>query len=69
MCFADAYHWFAEGFRNLFALDDIYLSAIDTAMLSAFLAAIAQCYHCYRLWKINHYTLPIFILVVLVCIL
>ncbi|KAJ7290343.1 hypothetical protein C8J57DRAFT_1275742, partial [Mycena rebaudengoi] len=62
-------HWFAEGFINLLALDNIYLSAIDTPMLSAFLATIAQCYYCYRLWKIHRYTLPICILVVLVCIL
>ncbi|KAJ7286429.1 hypothetical protein C8J57DRAFT_663778 [Mycena rebaudengoi] len=68
MCFADAYHWFAEGYGNLFYLDDIYLSAIDTPMLGAFLAAIAQCYYCYRLWTINRYTLPICILVVLLAL-
>ncbi|KAJ7270255.1 hypothetical protein C8J57DRAFT_1065764, partial [Mycena rebaudengoi] len=66
MCFADAYHWFAEGFGNLFYLDEIFLSAIDTPMFGAFLAAIAQCYYCYRLWTFNRSTLPICILVVLV---
>jgi hypothetical protein len=67
MCIADAFHWFAEGFGNLFTLDDIHLSAIDTPMLGACLAAIAQSYYCYRLWTINRKTLPICILVVLVC--
>jgi hypothetical protein len=68
MCFADSYHWFAAGFGNLSALDDIYLSAIDTPMIGSLLAAIAQCYYCYRLWRFSRYTLPICILAVLVCI-
>ncbi|KAJ7290349.1 hypothetical protein C8J57DRAFT_340559 [Mycena rebaudengoi] len=68
MCFADTYHWFAEGYGNLFYLDEIYLSAIDTPMFGAFLAAIAQCYYCYRLWTFNRYTLPICILVVLIAL-
>ncbi|KAJ7286422.1 hypothetical protein C8J57DRAFT_663598 [Mycena rebaudengoi] len=68
MCFADAYHWFAVGYGNLFYLDDIYLSAIDTPMLGAFLAAIAQCYYCYRIWTINRSTLPICIFVVLLAL-
>ncbi|KAJ7244958.1 hypothetical protein C8J57DRAFT_1680438 [Mycena rebaudengoi] len=68
MCIADAFHWFAEGFGNLFTLDDIHLSAIDTPMLGACLAAIAQSYYCYRLWTINRKTLPICILVVLIAL-
>ncbi|KAJ7286455.1 hypothetical protein C8J57DRAFT_664216 [Mycena rebaudengoi] len=68
MSFADAYHWFAEGFGNLLTLDDIHLSAIDTPMIGAFLAAIAQCYYCYRLWTINHKTLPICVLVVMLAL-
>ncbi|KAJ7286436.1 hypothetical protein C8J57DRAFT_1497095 [Mycena rebaudengoi] len=68
MYFADAYHWFCEGYGNLFFLDDIFLSAIDTPMIGSFLAAIAQCYYCYRLWTINRYTLPICIFVVLLAL-
>jgi hypothetical protein len=68
MSFADAYHWFAEGFGNLLVLDDIYLSGFDTPMLGSLLAATGQCYYCYRLWMLNRKTLPIGILVVLVCI-
>ncbi|KAJ7286449.1 hypothetical protein C8J57DRAFT_664097 [Mycena rebaudengoi] len=68
MSFADAYHWFAAGFGNLSALDDIYLSAIDTPMIGSLLAAIAQCYYCYRLWRFSRYTLPICILAVLIAL-
>ncbi|KAJ7241395.1 hypothetical protein C8J57DRAFT_1084993, partial [Mycena rebaudengoi] len=69
MNFIDVHHWFAAGYGNLFFLDDIYLSAIDQPMMGSFLAAIAQCFYCYRLWTLNRYTLPICIFVVLVCIL
>ncbi|KAJ7286446.1 hypothetical protein C8J57DRAFT_1708735 [Mycena rebaudengoi] len=68
MYFADVIHWFAVGYGNLFFLDDIYLSAIDTPMIGSFLAAIAQCYYCYRLWTINRHTLPICIFVVLLAL-
>ncbi|KAF7369678.1 hypothetical protein MVEN_00298900 [Mycena venus] len=68
MCFADSYHWFASGYGNLAALNDIWLSAFDTPMIGAFLAAIVQCFYCYRLWTLNKYTLPICILVVMAAI-
>ncbi|KAJ7259270.1 hypothetical protein C8J57DRAFT_498542 [Mycena rebaudengoi] len=68
MYFADVYHWFAAGFGNLFFLDDIYLSVIDTPMIGSVLGAIAQCYYCYRLWRINRCTLPICIFVVLLAL-
>ncbi|KAJ7286465.1 hypothetical protein C8J57DRAFT_664430 [Mycena rebaudengoi] len=68
MSFADAYHWFAKGFGNLLALDDIYLSAFDTPLLGSLLAATGQCYYCYRLWMLNRKTLPIGILVVLIAL-
>ncbi|KAJ7286481.1 hypothetical protein C8J57DRAFT_1216653 [Mycena rebaudengoi] len=68
MSFADAYHWFAEGFGNLLALDDIYLCAFDTPMLGSLLAASGQCYYCYRLWMLNRKTLPISILVGLIAL-
>ncbi|KAJ7286457.1 hypothetical protein C8J57DRAFT_664329, partial [Mycena rebaudengoi] len=68
MSFADAYHWFAEGFGNLLLLDDIYLSGFDTPMLGSLLAATGQCYYCYRLWMLNRKTLPIGILVVLIAL-
>ncbi|KAK7046319.1 hypothetical protein R3P38DRAFT_2507608, partial [Favolaschia claudopus] len=64
MCFADAYHWFASGYGNLLALNDIWLSGFDTPMLGAWLAAIVQCFYAYRLWTINKYTLPVVIIVV-----
>ncbi|KAK6984825.1 hypothetical protein R3P38DRAFT_339649 [Favolaschia claudopus] len=64
MCFADAYHWFASGYGNLLALNDVWLSGFDTPMLGAWLAAIVQCFYAYRLWTINKYTLPVVIIVV-----
>jgi len=68
MCVADAYHWFASGFENIAALNDIFLSGFDTPMIGAFLAAIVQCFYCYRLWTLNKYTLPICILIVMIAI-
>ncbi|KAJ7078541.1 hypothetical protein B0H15DRAFT_954439 [Mycena belliarum] len=64
MCFADSYHWFAAGYGNIASLNDIWLSAFDTRMIGAFLAAIVQCFYCYRLWKLNKYAIPVCIVVV-----
>ncbi|KAJ7451702.1 hypothetical protein FB451DRAFT_1566202, partial [Mycena latifolia] len=68
MSFADSYHWFAAGFGNLLAIDDIWLSAFDTPMIGAMLASIVQCFYCYRLWTLNKYTAPVCILVVLIAL-
>ncbi|KAJ7185129.1 hypothetical protein GGX14DRAFT_383702, partial [Mycena pura] len=66
MCVADAYHWFASGFESIAALNDTFLSGFDTPMIGALLAAIVQCFYCYRMWTLNKYTLPICILIVMV---
>ncbi|KAJ7644397.1 hypothetical protein FB45DRAFT_897793 [Roridomyces roridus] len=63
MCIADSWHWFASGYGNIIFLNDIWLSAFDTPMLGAFIAAIVQCFYCHRIWTLNKYTLPICILV------
>ncbi|KAJ7208988.1 hypothetical protein GGX14DRAFT_453747 [Mycena pura] len=68
MCFADAYHWFASGYGNIAALNDIWLSAFDTPMIGAFLAAIVQCFYSYRLWTLSKYTLPICIVIFMIAI-
>ncbi|KAJ7185094.1 hypothetical protein GGX14DRAFT_620512 [Mycena pura] len=66
MCVADAYHWFASGFENIAALNDTFLSGFDTPMIGGFLAAIVQCFYCYRLWTLSKYTLPICILIIMI---
>ncbi|THU97143.1 hypothetical protein K435DRAFT_754226 [Dendrothele bispora CBS 962.96] len=68
MAMADMYHWFAAGFGNLLFVDDVYLSAFDTPMLGAVLAAIAQGFYCYRLLKLKKNTWPICVLVILIAL-
>lgn len=53
MTFGDWYHWFAEGFGNLSAIDDVFLSGIDTPMLGSFVAAIVQGFYAYRIYKLE----------------
>ncbi|KAJ7493150.1 hypothetical protein B0H11DRAFT_2005112 [Mycena galericulata] len=66
MCIGDVYHWFGAGFGNLLAVDDVFLSAFDTPMIGSFLAAIVQCFYCYRLWTLNKRLAPLCILVGLI---
>jgi hypothetical protein len=68
MGFAEAYHWFASGFGNLLAINDIWLSGFETPMIGSMLAAVVQCFYCYRMWTLNRYTAPICIIVILAAI-
>ncbi|KAJ7644763.1 hypothetical protein FB45DRAFT_672292, partial [Roridomyces roridus] len=63
MCIADAWHWFASGYGSIVALSDIWLSAFDTPMIGAFVAAIVQCFYGYRMWTLNKYMLPVSVVV------
>ncbi|KAE9400302.1 hypothetical protein BT96DRAFT_819424, partial [Gymnopus androsaceus JB14] len=67
MSLADQYHWFAVGFGNPLFIHQVYLSIFDTPMLGAFLAAIVQCFYCYRMYTLSKKTWPVCILVMLVC--
>jgi len=53
MSISDTYHWFASGFGNVVSLNDVQLSPVDTAMMSAFVAAAVQMFYCYRIYMIN----------------
>lgn len=53
MVISDMYHWFASGFGSILALGNIELSAVDTPMLGAFVAAAVQLFYCYRIYTIN----------------
>ncbi|KAF8145767.1 hypothetical protein K438DRAFT_1871411 [Mycena galopus ATCC 62051] len=68
MGFADTYHWFASGFGNPFALNNLWLSGFEGPMIGSVLAAIVQCFYCYRMWTLNRYTAPICIIVILAAI-
>ena len=60
------YHWFAEGFGSILALDKIQLSSVDTPMMGAFVAAAVQMFYCYRIYTINKKAWWISVIVALV---
>jgi len=53
MSISDTYHWFATGFGNALALNDVQLAPVDTGMMCAFVAAAVQMFYCYRIYIIN----------------
>ena len=53
LSFGDMFHWFAAGFGNISALDDTYLSGIDTPLIGSFIAVIVQVVYAYRIWKLQ----------------
>ncbi|KAI0068100.1 hypothetical protein BV25DRAFT_520013 [Artomyces pyxidatus] len=50
---ADVYYWFAEGFGDLFRLQDPYISPFDTPFMSALISLIIQTFFCYRIWVLK----------------
>ncbi|KAI0065683.1 hypothetical protein BV25DRAFT_1821343 [Artomyces pyxidatus] len=50
---ADIYYWFAEGFGDLFRLQDPYISPFDIPFMSALIAFIIQTFFCYRIWVLK----------------
>jgi hypothetical protein len=66
MVISDMYHWFASGFGSILALGNIELSAVDTPMLGAFVAAAVQMFYCYRIYTINKKAWGVSVVVALV---
>jgi hypothetical protein len=66
MNISDIFHWFASGYGNIVILGDIELSAVDTPMIGAFVAAAVQMFYCYRIYTINKKAWPVSIVVALV---
>ena len=66
MTISDIFHWFATGFGSILALGQIELSAVDTPMLGAFVAAFVQMFYCYRIYTINKMAWGIAVVVALV---
>jgi hypothetical protein len=53
MTLYDMFRWFGSGYGNIIELGKIQLSAVDTPMLGAFIAAAVQMFYCYRIYTIN----------------
>ena len=67
MVISDFYHWFATGFGSVLGLNNIQLSAVDTPMMGAFVAAAVQMFYCYRIYTINKKAWGVSVIVALVC--
>ncbi|KAF8067839.1 hypothetical protein FPV67DRAFT_1780860 [Lyophyllum atratum] len=50
---ADAYHWFAEGYGNMLALNDPFISPFDNPILDGILAFAVQVFFCWRIWVLQ----------------
>jgi len=68
MTISDIFHWFAAGFGSIAALGEIELSAVDTPMLGAFVAAFVQMFYCYRIYTINKMASGIAVVVALLAL-
>lgn len=66
MLTSDTFNWFAKGFGSMDALDNPYLSPLDTPVLGAVIAAAVQAFYCYRIVKIERRAWPIAVLIMLV---
>ncbi|KAF9529584.1 hypothetical protein CPB83DRAFT_852356 [Crepidotus variabilis] len=66
MLTSDTYHWFSAGFGSMSALDNPYLSPIDTPVLGAIVATAVQTFYCYRIAMIERRAWPISAAVMLV---
>jgi len=68
MTISDIFHWFATGYGSILALGQIQLSAVDTPMLGAFIAAFVQMFYCYRIYTINKMAWGIAVVVALLAL-
>ncbi|KAF9522456.1 hypothetical protein CPB83DRAFT_864435 [Crepidotus variabilis] len=63
---SDTFQWFANGFGNPLALDNVQLSPADTPLIGALIAGIVQAFYCYRIFKIEHRAWPISVFIMLI---
>lgn len=63
---SDSFHWFAKGFTDILALDNVQLSPADTPLMGALIAATVQTFYAYRIFKIDRRAWPVSVLVTLV---
>lgn len=63
MCIYDTYGWFASGYGNMIALNQLYFSAFDTPMMEAMVGGALQLLYCYRIYMLNKKALVITIFI------